>query len=360
VPYVPLADGRGYALFPRAFRDPLPLDKNGKLYTKEVNGVTQLFFLTDAGDVYQITPTSATASPHIIIWRPATPSGGDFVQTWDEVASRIDAVEGNIIVYLQGNCVIPSTADQECYGRVVFSLYTFDLAGSTQLTVQDGGRLRNPFTFRTAGIHGVATVRPFISLTQPGAICIFREGGSCTLDFGSTVSAIEVAANFQEVACFEGATLNNQTGNPAVTTVRVLPGFTCLHAVIALAGTNGPPAYPDNTFSGDATTVLIQIYDASAAQVSQPNFAGFVLGLPMDWSNGVVYQDGLTTPTLGAGFVQAAIDVLKRRNTGSGPTASRPAIPADIATGGSYFDTDLGYPVYSNGAIYVDALGAPA
>jgi hypothetical protein len=32
----------------------------------------------------------------------------------------------------------------------------------------------------------------------------------------------------------------------------------------------------------------------------------------------------------------------------------------DIDTGGMYFDTDLGKPVWSNGAIYVDADAVPA
>jgi len=363
VPYLSLADGRDYALFPRALRAPVPLHENGKLYTKLVAGETQLFFLTDLGVEYQLTPAgSSTPSPHMVIWRPSLPSGGDFVQTWDEVAAAIEAVKGFITVFLaEVSNFIPSTADVQCYGRTRFAPYTANIGAFPAMVVQDGGRLRNPWSFQGCGIAGEPTIRPFIVIDVPGSQLICREGGRCVLGAGATVPGVDVLADFCETASFEGASFDNQTGNPALGLVRLAPGNTFIDARIAAAGTGAPPGeYPANTFEGGAGGVFLQIYDASQAPVAQPLVTGFTLGIPMDYALGVTYQDGTTTPTLGAATVQAALDVLKRRVTGAGPTAGRPAIPADIDTGGSYFDTDLGIPVWSNGAIYVDAFGAPA
>lgn len=110
---------------------------------------------------------------------------------------------------------------------------------------------------------------------------------------------------------------------------------------------------------GGAGGVLLQIYDSSAAQVAQPNFTGTVISLPMSFSLGTVYQDGLVTPTTGETTAQGMLDRLKRLNLGAGTTAGRPAV-ADVAQGAMYFDLDLGFPVWVYGLIYVDAAGAPA
>jgi hypothetical protein len=284
-------------------------------------------------------------------------SSPGFVQTWAEVDALIASTAGNIVIALDGNAVIPATADTECFGRVSFWNYSPNIAALPVVTVLDGGRLRNLWTVKTCGLAGAPTVRPFLYYDVPGNQLICREGGQVSLEVGATVAAIEFDATFCQVAQFEGATLNNNAGNPALGMVQVNPGNTALHAIIALAGTSGPPAYSAALFSGDATTGLLQIYDASAAPVVQPNFLGFVVPLPMDYGVGVVYQDGNVAPTLGASEVQGAIDALKRRVVGFGATAARPNIPGDVNTGGMYFDTDLGIPVWSNGVVWVDAAG---
>jgi hypothetical protein len=66
---LPIADGRLYALIPRSGQDPTPLDHFGKLYTKELAGETQLFYQSDNGVVYQLTPLGGGSVG------PAGPSG---------------------------------------------------------------------------------------------------------------------------------------------------------------------------------------------------------------------------------------------------------------------------------------------
>jgi len=63
MPYVPRADGRGYALLPVLKDDPAPLNLTGKLYTKIDGGIAQLYFQSDDGTVYQITPGGAAVYP---------------------------------------------------------------------------------------------------------------------------------------------------------------------------------------------------------------------------------------------------------------------------------------------------------
>lgn len=352
-----------YALLPKAAGDPTPLSGSGKFYSKDIAGVVQFFYQADDGTVTQLTPGGVPPLLNYpsVVWRPGSPSGADSVQTWAEIETIIAATQGHVIVVVDGsNAPVPATADTECFGRVIFQSYTSNNSNLASIEVADGGRLKNPFTFKTIAIGGTPTIRPFIELNTSGQQCIFREGGQCGLQPGATQPAIDALANFSQVALFEGSNLYNNSGTPGLGLIRVAPNIFFLDARISIAGTPSPPGnYPTDTYEGGAGATLLRIYDSSATPVAQPNFIGGYVDVPMCYAIGTTYQDS-GTPSLGASNVEMAINILKRRNTGSGPTASRPAIPADIDTGGMYFDTDLGIPIWSNGAIYVDATGAPA
>jgi len=325
------------------------------------------------GQVLQFSGTQWHAfTTNSVIWRPGGVSADNVVTTWAEVETRITATQGFLTILVDtslispANAQIPATADTECFGRVVFQPYAFRIGNSGTIEILDGGRLRNPFTVRTVVITGDpagTTVRPFILLDTDGALLIAREGGQVSLETGSTVPGISITGEFCELAQFEGGRFNNNTGNPALGMVDVDAAVTqVLHAIISAAGSflPGQPAYSANLFQTVGAATILQIYDSSAPPIVQINWTGGYFPLPMSNAIGTVYQDALVTPLLGATEVQAALDILKRRVTGFGNTASRPAIPADIDTGGMYFDTDLGFPVYSDGAVYVDAAGAPA
>lgn len=298
-----------------------------------------------------------------IIWRPGGVVTCEVATTWEEVETHITATQGYLTIAVDSSgapAIIPATADTECFGRVTFAPYTFNISSGSGITLADGGRIRNPFTLRTLSVQGTPTTRPFILLDIPGTLLICREGGNVSLNPGSTVSAISITGNFCEIAAFEGGSFFNGAGNPLLATVDVDPAVTqVLHAVISAAGSFLPfqPAYGPDLFQTTGPVTILQIYDSSAPPVVQTNWAGGYFPLPMSNAIGTAYQDALVAPTTGAADVQALLDILKRRVTGSGNTASRPAIPADIDTGGMYFDTDLGIPIWSNGAIYVDAAG---
>jgi hypothetical protein len=316
-------------------------------------------------------PSPSSCPRRLIIWRPLGSPACDVATTWEEVETHITETQGSITILVDGSLIapapliIPATADTECFGRVVFAPYTSSIGSFSTIQIQDGGRIRNPFTVKTIGfslISGASGVIPIL-LDKPGGQLICREGGRMILDATATIPALEVTAEFVELAAFEGGVFQNQNANPALVFCAIDPAVTqFLHAVISAAGAFLPfqPNYGPTFLSGGALTTVIRIYDSSAPPVTQTNFTGGYFDLPMSNAIGTVYQDALSSPTTGAATVQALLDILKRRVTGFGTTASRPAIPTDIDTGGMYFDTDLGKPVWSNGAIYVDADAVPA
>ncbi len=59
MPYNGRADGRFYEFLPKGPADPIPDEDAGQLYTKEIGGVVHLFFQTDTGVVYQLSPPAA-------------------------------------------------------------------------------------------------------------------------------------------------------------------------------------------------------------------------------------------------------------------------------------------------------------
>lgn len=70
--------GLDYSLLPTASADPVPLVGSGKFYSKGPNGNVQAFYQDDAGNVYQLTPTTpATPTPNyqFIYDSGAVPSG---------------------------------------------------------------------------------------------------------------------------------------------------------------------------------------------------------------------------------------------------------------------------------------------
>ena len=107
-------------------------------------------------------------------------------------------------------------------------------------------------------------------------------------------------------------------------------------AVLAFVNTlGGVPIFPAAApvLGGGPLSNLIVIADSSAT-------------LPSEWSVG--YTGG-NPPTV----------FLTMRNGLAGTTALRPVTPP-MFVGTMYFDTTIGFPIWWDGAIWVDAAGAPA
>jgi hypothetical protein len=253
-----------------------------------------------------------------IIWRPGVPSAGSTVATWAEVETYIAATSGNLIVQLDTSiapAIVPPTADTECFGRLAVVGYTLNLGALNVMIIADGGRLRNLSAVKSCGISCVTTLHEALLQNLAGSVLITREGGQISMEPGSTVSAIRISATFCEVATFEGATINNSTGNPLLAVVAIDPGNVALHAVISQAGTpagSGGDAYSPQTFAGDATTTLLEILDSSAPLVPQTLFLGTVQPVPMSTAQGTVYLPGAPADWVGPAptLVSAALDRL--------------------------------------------------
>lgn len=300
-----------------------------------------------------VVPPGGTS--RYIIWRPALASSGDFVQTWAEVEAAIAAASGDITVAVEGPATIPAVANTEMFGRTLFVPYTNAIGASTDVTVADGGQIRNLRGITgSLTLHGAPTVTPFLVLDVAGIPFTIREGAQLNLDLGATVPAVDMAASFTELAAFQGGQYNNNAGIPALSLAQIQSGLTVLNAYIQLAGTSGPPAYTSELFAGDGTTTLLQIYDASAPIVAQSNFTGTLVTLPMDVGLGVVYDDSIVpAPSLGVDDVQAAIDVLKVQVAALVPGTYRESLTdADLVLGVLTVTHNLG--VRYNAVVFYD------
>jgi len=266
-----------------------------------------------------------------VVWRPGVPSSLNVVETWAEVEARIAATQGNIVVQVDSSiapAVVPATANTECFGRVQLVGYTLNIAGLMTVSIADGGRLRNLTTVKSMVLNCVTTIHEALLQNIAGGVLICREGGQINMALGSTVPAIRYSATFSEVLSFEGATFNNNAGNPLLAMIAVDPGLTCTHAIISQAGSqafSGADAYSPQLFAGDATTTLLEILDSSAPQVTQTWFLGTVNAVPMSTARGTSYDDTLVAPPLGAANVQDAIDELK---ASGGTLIFRPGEPS--------------------------------
>lgn len=361
MPFLPISDGRTYSSIP-AGDIPKPLKDNGKLFAKFDGTKVQLFWLTNEGDVYQITPPGSSGNTSLasVIWRPGVPSAGDAYETWVEIEARIAAENGNIIVQCDnqfGALIVPATANTECFGRTIFRAYTFKADASNIFTIADGGVIRNPSEFDNLLVTVVPTITAPIVLDIGGSPLLLNREAGIVLDAGATTNAVQCDEDLTGCMGFFGISFANNTGNPALGILNIAAAITAIY-VDGFAVEQGLiPNRPSNMWQGDITTAIIQSSDASVGIIlPQSAFAGVLTYNPTDQTLGMYYEDAFTNPQIVETTVQGALDHFKKLVLGAGTTASRP-LAVDILPGAMYFDTTLGLPIWFNGVAYVDAAG---
>lgn len=299
----------------------------------------------------QFFPNASSADaganpPSFIVWRPGPLSEGVFFNSWEEIQEKILLSNGSLTVYVDDSdstAVVPNTFDTDCRGRTVFTSY-----GPRQATiyVNDGGVIRNPGRIDRITITGPfsdpVTVTPFLHFdgqsipvmmgARPTISFIMESAAEVIAKDGSTVSAMLVEETVGTLKLFQRSNAkftNNNVSEPLVSVIGVDDGLGNVVVQHFIQNTEFP--YPPELFSGGGDVDVEVYFDPSVFPVAQPNLTNPISRVPQ------MYRPR------------------------SGPTASRPSIAADeISVGELYFDTDLGYPVYSNGTIYVDGTGAPA
>lgn len=326
MPFVPQSDGRAYGVFPFLKKDPAVLPQNGKLYTKLVAGITQLFFQADDGTVYQITPGGGGVYfQPAIIYRPGVPSSGAAVATWAEVAAQIAATQGATIVFVDPTFGVPNVdAVTDCFGATRFQ--PLSLSGVNELVIDDGAQLINPAIFAgNMNVHGAPTTIPGVLMTL-GSPLFIREGAGFTQDAGATVSFVQnTNVGFGQIVLLEGAVVANN--EPTISVIDTVAGG---FFIIATVLTFQQPV-PQTLVGGGAGGTLVWLTDSTIVANQQTLYAG--------------------TQVNQRTSKQASIQ------PDTGDTASRPTY--SLETGQMYFDTDLGLPIWYNGVLWVDAAGVP-
>jgi len=248
--------------------------------------------------------------------------------TWSTVERFIKDNDGDCDVYVTGTAAddftIPATADVQGNARLNFLLSEGNISGNGPIiTIEDGAILRNVrqvfVTFR-----GVFTTQsPFVQ-DIPGASLQFREGGTVIAQLGSTVSPVNGKVNLTQcVGYFAG---NVQSEEPTVPGIYVDADVTFIYAYVQALGSTGMPA---NQLGSGAGATIVMIGDCSQTIQDQP----LVLGTLQVQRNS---QDAM---------MQAVATT----------TAARPTF--NLQVGDRCFDTDLGKPIWWNGADWVDATG---
>ena len=249
-----------------------------------------------------------------VVWRPSLPSSGYFVQTWAEVEAAIAATAGFLTVYLDepgGVNQVPATATTDC-SRVQFAVFPGNL-GAT-LEIADGGYIRNPLSFSGVTVWGAFTSQSGVVLDVDGQTCEFRNNSRLQVNGGGAVPTLAMQGNGQTLRFLDTSRMENASGGSArVVSCPTAGNVYFLDWLLRFRGNwpNNPDPIPADCIEGPAGATLAWVSDASAAAVPQPFFAGTVIENLIDQAAGVLYDDTLTAPPLGATNVQGAIDALK-------------------------------------------------
>jgi hypothetical protein len=269
-------------------------------------------------------PAQALAAP-TIIWRPGVPSFGNSVETFAEVAALVTATRGFATLVVDdahGLAVVPSTADLECFDRLVIEAW--DIASNARVTFADGGRLRNLGEVDRLVVVGSPTLRSPLLFDSGNGVFDVVDSAIASLP-GATVAMIEIAAT--TILYQTGQSAIDNTLVPAVPMVQIDPG---VFFGWTLVGGNFP-AFSGTAVRGDGTTSFAFQHDASVVFVPQSLMLGSVS--------------------------ESRVSFAEALQPSSGITAARPVITVAAFTGQMYFDTTLGIPIWWNGAAWVNSAG---
>lgn len=273
----------------------------------------------------QVLGVDLSATQRSVVFKPGTPSAGDTVATWAEVAALIASTGGLLNVFVDSSTGTPTvTSSVDCKGRTNFIAveFLFAASGATINLVIDAGKvLTDPASFRGITLKGSGNDMMIRTTISALVLAFFDSQISVPTN---NVPAISVAGDNSVVE------LNNSalTGN-----------FAAVDAYIAAEGT--------------VTDIFLRLIE-EAGNISAPDNAMMVKGNAIS----------LTVQTDGSAYLPAQTELVGSTQSQTlllppqaGITADRPATGA---VGQIFFDTTLGLPIWWNGAIWVKADGTAA
>lgn len=277
-------------------------------------------------------PSDSQASVGVL-WKPGEAPKDGQVAFWSEVVAAIQSTPGSVSVSVDSSLApaVVQPGIHDLQGRVSFRGVpnSFSFTGPPQvMSLADGAQLVDPAFFETLTVET-----------------------NCT----GAVRAIALS-NFRALALNFGAQIRNLG---TVAPIRVAAGVTVAIRLQGQAGLSGSMPIVELDGGGPGGALLVQGLQA-------PNLD------PDVWSGGVgsllgYLCDGTwRPPSLSAFFGTYILDGLfakaERIEPLAGTTGTRPTggVPFGPLLGMMYFDTDIGKPVWWDGAQWVDATGAPA
>ena len=194
-------------------------------------------------------------------------------------------------------------------------------------------------------------------------------------NFGSIDNQFNILENPQNVLSFNGATAGYTFDNSITTTsldgkvtttfVRfydLLLGQSVIYTIVGNNGVLGFSSASIYQFDNKIQTTNSVSADqgiTSGSSVNINNNSGLYFNNVLTSNYSVINSDGMVSDNLlinTQGTGQVLINNNQIQTCVNGDSASRPLSPP---AGFQYFDTTLGYPVWYNGSVYVNALGGP-
>lgn len=276
----------------------------------------------------------STSQAPFLTFQPGGTASPGIVTDWADVEAYADAALTPWTLFIDlsfGAAEVPATADTDF--RFLCTMRASAAITGT-LLVKDGGKLRNlaAIVAPPISIECEAVTTSGCVVDTLGGITQITAGGVIANQAGSLVPAIEITVTNSVFVAAQGASLQSNAPGIPLIEYTAIGGFQILPVNLNNSGVAFP--IPENCIQADPTTTLYSILDATGSLGDQSAFfAGTLLENRISSSNLV--------------------------NWANGTTAARPAGPSyPPVVGQVYFDTDLGIPIWWDGAAWVDATGA--
>lgn len=280
-----------------------------------------------------IAAVFSNGAPRSIVWKAGVASSASHVETWAEVEAFIASIQqpAPIVVYVDDSALegdtyatIPSTASTNLFGQVWFvSAAARSSWGAIYILIENGGQIIDPAGFVGVGVYATPTAVSPVLITGVSSYFTLRQSWNY-MDAGALVPIFSLTDSVSvpcELEVYFGAA--DEGDAPFF---GIAPGKTA--TIFLRNGPNSVVVIPANLVSGAESSVLYFGYSAEMEFVAQPQFLGTLHKIRLSYASSL--------------------------DPSADTTANRPAAPA---TGEMFFDTTLGYPIWWNGAAWVDATG---
>jgi len=251
--------------------------------------------------------SSSSGATNFLVFQPGGTPSGNVYDDWATLYAVLLTIDGPKFIQLDDAFSSPINIPVGLFdlsNTLIVGRDTPISSSRPTADLQEGTVLQNLIGFHGVNVNSLSTSAP--NITYSSGTNYLSVGPNSSLTSSGTTFCIEVSAVASLTVHVAPSSSISNTGFEAISGVS---GCT-----INILGFEGSSLSSD-AIRGDGSLNITWSSPSASLSSVQTNFSGTITEFLDNLSRRVFYDDALTSPTLGSGHVQGAIDALKTRGS---------------------------------------------